>query len=42
MDHFKYLGTIASEKNNIIKEVAARIHAENMAFYNLAKLLSTK
>lgn len=48
VDHFKfkrvnslkYLGLIVSEKNDITKEIAARIQARNRTYYGLVKLLS--
>lgn len=38
----KYLGIVVSEKNDIIKKVAARIQVRHKAHYGLVKLLSTR
>jgi hypothetical protein len=42
VNSFKYLGSIVTEKNDITKEVAARIQAGNRTYYGLEKLLSSK
>jgi hypothetical protein len=42
VNSFKYLGSILSEKNDITKEVAARIQAGNKTFYGIVKLLSSR
>jgi len=42
VNSFKYLGSIVSEKNDITKEVAARIQAGNRTYYSLVKILSSK
>ncbi|KAE9539532.1 hypothetical protein AGLY_004784 [Aphis glycines] len=42
VNSFKYLGSIVTEKNDITKEVAARIQAENRIYYGLEKLLSSR
>jgi len=39
VDHFKYLGTVVSEKNDITKKEATRIQGGDKYFYELAKLL---
>lgn len=42
VNSFKYFGSIVSEKNDITKEVAARIQAGNRTYYGLEKLLSSR
>jgi hypothetical protein len=42
VNSFKYLGSIVTEKNDITKEVAARIQAGNRNYYGLEKLLSSR
>lgn len=42
VNSFKYLGSIVSEKNDITKEVAARIKAGNRTYYGLVKLLGSR
>jgi hypothetical protein len=39
---FKYLGSVISEKNEIAKEISARIFLGNRAFYGLVKLLRSR
>lgn len=39
---FKYLGSLITEKNKMVKEISARILAGSRAFYVLAKLLGSK
>jgi len=42
INSFKYLGSIVSEKNDITKEVAARIQAGNRVYYSSVKILSSR
>ncbi|XP_050439190.1 uncharacterized protein LOC126844814 [Adelges cooleyi] len=39
---FKYLGSVITEKNEIVKEISARILAGNRAYHGLAKLLGSR
>jgi len=38
----KYLGSVINEKNEIVKEISARILSGNRAFYGPVKLLRSK
>lgn len=41
-EQFKCLGSVITEKNEMVKEISAFILAGNRAFYGLAKLLGSR